>query len=72
MTGVSSKLIIDETVTGDFGVYNCTTVNSYGSHSAEIILEMHSKYKYMKRKPYQKLQAFNFRRNVQMPNYLER
>ncbi|KAK7079633.1 hypothetical protein SK128_002150 [Halocaridina rubra] len=42
--GVKSTLIIQETLAEDFGAYNCTAKNGYGSHTYEIQLKRQRKH----------------------------
>ena len=44
--GVRSLLVIPQATDSDFGLYNCTFTNAYGSDSAAIILQKQSKYHY--------------------------
>lgn len=37
--GITSRLMIDEVVQTDFGLYNCSFGNEYGWHSAIVVLE---------------------------------
>lgn len=42
--GVRSVLVISKAVENDFGLYNCSFTNAYGSDSAVIILQKQSKH----------------------------
>ena len=44
--GVRSLLVIPQASDSDFGLYNCTFTNAYGSDSAAIILQKQSKYRH--------------------------
>lgn len=42
--GVKSSLTVQNAKPDQFGAYNCTVFNKYGSDSVEIILKPQSKY----------------------------
>ena len=43
--GIRSLLVIPRATDSDFGLYNCTFTNTYGTDSAAIILQKQSKYR---------------------------